>query len=167
MTKGIVFRSARIFDGESEVLRSGVNVFVEGGVIREISERPVGEEQEVVECGDRVLMPGLIDAHVHVYAAGLNIVRVVQSPMSYLAHFAAQFLHSSLDRGFTTLRDVGGADIGLFLAIRDGLLDRVHDCFTEAVSSRRRAVMGTSVRETTCLRRDTFADALITRTSWR
>ena len=129
MTKGIVFRSARIFDGESETLRSGVNVFVEGGVIREISDRPAGEEQEVVECGDRVLMPGLIDAHVHVYAAGLNIVRVAQSPMSYLAHFAAQFLHSSLDRGFTTLRDVGGADIGLVLAIKDGLLDRVPRLF--------------------------------------
>jgi imidazolonepropionase-like amidohydrolase len=59
-----------------------------------------------------------VDAHVHVYAAGLNIVRVAQSPMSYLAHFAAQFLHTSLDRGFTTLRDVGGADIGLVLAIK-------------------------------------------------
>jgi imidazolonepropionase-like amidohydrolase len=129
MAKGIVFRSARIFDGESETLRSGVNIFVDGGIIREISERPPGEEQEVVECGDRVLMPGLIDAHVHVYAAGLNIVRVVQSPMSYLAHFAAQFLHSSLDRGFTTLRDVGGADIGLVLAIKDGLLDRVPRLF--------------------------------------
>jgi hypothetical protein len=44
------------------------------------------------------------------YAAELNIVRVVQSPMSYLAHFAAQFLHASLDRGFTTLRDIGGVE---------------------------------------------------------
>jgi imidazolonepropionase-like amidohydrolase len=71
----------------------------------------------------------LIDAHVHVYAAGLNIGRVVQSPMSYLAHFAAQFLHASLDRGFTTLRDVGGADVGLVLAIKDGLLDGVPRLF--------------------------------------
>lgn len=129
MGKCVVFRSARVFDGESEALRDGVNVFVEGGVVREISERPADAGDEVVECGGRVLMPGLIDAHVHVYAAGLNIVRVVQSPMSYLAHFAAQFLHSSLDRGFTTLRDVGGADIGLVLAIKDGLLERVPRLF--------------------------------------
>jgi imidazolonepropionase-like amidohydrolase len=125
MTKSIVFRSARVFDGESEALRVDVNVFVQGNVISEISERPVGADEEVVDCGGRVLMPGLIDAHVHVYAAGLNIVRVAQSPMSYLAHFAAQFLHASLDRGFTTVRDVGGADIDLVLAIKDGLLDRV------------------------------------------
>ena len=129
MTKSFVFQSARVFDGESEVLRAGVNVFVEDGVIREISERPPNPDTEVVDCGGRVLMPGLIDAHVHVYAAGLNITRVVQSPMSYLAHFAAQFLRSSLDRGFTTLRDVGGADIGLALAIKDGLLDRVPRLF--------------------------------------
>jgi len=129
MTKNIIFRSARVFDGESEVLRDGVNVVVENGVIREISDRPAAADAEVVDCGGRVLMPGLIDAHVHVYAAGLNLARVVQSPTSYLAHFAAQFLRSRLDRGFTTLRDVGGADVGLALAIKDGLLDRVPRLF--------------------------------------
>src|ERR1700729_1139722 len=129
MKRRIVFQSALIFDGASEVLRAREQVFVEGGVISEISTRPPGSEDEVIDCGGRVLMPGLIDAHVHVYAAGLNIVRVAQSPVSYLAHFAAQFLRSSLDRGFTTLRDVGGADIGLALAIKDGLLDRVPRLF--------------------------------------
>ena len=129
MTKSIVFRSARVFDGESEKLREGVNVVVESGVIREISARPAAPDTEVVDCGGRFLMPGLIDAHVHVYAAGLNIVRVAQSPASYLAHFAAQFMRSSLDRGFTTLRDVGGADVGLATAIKDGLLDRVPRLF--------------------------------------
>jgi imidazolonepropionase-like amidohydrolase len=98
MTKSIVFRSARVFDGESEALLIGVNVFVQG-VISEISERPAGADEEVVDCGGRILMPGLIDAHVHVYAAGLNIVRVAKSPMSYLAHFAAQFLHARLIEG--------------------------------------------------------------------
>ncbi len=102
---------------------------MEGALIREITDRPLTAEEEAVDCGGRVLMPGLIDAHVHVYAAGLNLGRVVQSPMSYLAHFAAQFLHSSLDRGFTTVRDVGGADVGIASAIRDGLLDRVPRLF--------------------------------------
>lgn len=124
-----VFRSARIFDGESEKLREGADVVIEGGVIREISDGPHVGDAEVVDCAGRVLMPGLIDAHVHVYAAGLNLVRLAQSPVSYLAHFAAQFMRSSLDRGFTTLRDVGGADVGLALAIKDGLLDRVPRLF--------------------------------------
>jgi len=109
MPKTTVFQSARIFDGESETLRTGLNVFVEGATIREVSSRPPNPgdpDTEIIDCANRVLMPGLIDAHVHVYAAGLNITRVVQSPISYLAHFATQFLRSSLDRGFTTVRDV-------------------------------------------------------------
>ena len=125
MKRRIVFQSALIFDGSSQTLRTREQVFVEGGVITEISDRPPAGEDEVVDCGGRVLMPGLIDAHVHVYGAGLNIVRLVQSPTSYLAHFAARFLAASIDRGFTTLRDVGGADIGLALAIKDGLLGTV------------------------------------------
>lgn len=129
MSQKIVFRSARIFDGDSEKLREGADVVVENGRIGEISDRAVAQGAEIVDCGGRVLMPGLIDAHVHVYAAGLNIVRVAQSPMSYLAHYAAQFLRTSLDRGFTTLRDVGGADIGIARAIEDGLLDRVPRLF--------------------------------------
>src|SRR5271163_1380210 len=129
MKSRIVFRSARIFDGDTETLRSTDNVVVEAGVISEISGRPPLADDEVVDCAGRVLMPGLIDAHVHVYAAGLNIGRVVQSPTSYLAHFAARFLSASLDRGFTTVRDVGGADIGLALAIKDGLLNTVPRLF--------------------------------------
>jgi imidazolonepropionase-like amidohydrolase len=131
----VLFRNARVFDGDSEVLREGCDVLVTGGVISRITPKPLAvtepanEQIEVVECAGRVLMPGLIDAHVHVYAAGLNFTRVAQSPFSYLAHFAARFMRASLDRGFTTLRDVGGADAGLASAVREGLLDGVPRLF--------------------------------------
>lgn len=121
----VLFRNARVFDGDSPKLREGLDVLVAGGIISRIAPRsPEPSEQvDVVDCAGRVLMPGLIDAHVHVYAAGLNFTRVAQSPFSYLAHFAARFMRASLDRGFTTLRDVGGADVGLASALREGLLD--------------------------------------------
>jgi len=124
MAKQIVFRSSRIFDGDSAALRQGTEVLVADGVIRQISNSPiaVGDDTEIVDCGGRVLMPGLIDAHVHVYASGLNVTRIVQSPPTYLAHFAARFLRASIDRGFTSVRDVGGGDVGLATAIRDGLV---------------------------------------------
>jgi len=119
----VLFRNARIFDGESGALREGLEVLVAGGLIRRIAPRlletnePANEPVDTVDCAGRVLMPGLIDAHVHVYAAGLNFTRVAQSPFSYLAHYAARFMRASLDRGFTTLRDVGGADVGLACAL--------------------------------------------------
>jgi imidazolonepropionase-like amidohydrolase len=131
MTPNIVFRSARIGDGDAETLRDDADVVVANGLIREISppRSETDPSAEIVDCAGRVLMPGLIDAHVHVYASSLNIFRVAQSPVSYLAHFAAQFLRSSLDRGFTTVRDVGGPDVGLASAIKEGLLDRVPRLF--------------------------------------
>jgi imidazolonepropionase-like amidohydrolase len=125
--KRIVLRGARVFDGDRPELADGVTVVVQGATIAEVTDAPVetGPEDEIIECGGRVLMPGLIDAHVHVYAAGLNVTRLAETPATYLAHFAAQFLQSSLKRGFTTVRDVGGADVGLANAIRDGLLKDV------------------------------------------
>lgn len=125
--KRVVFRGARIFDGHSEQLIEDRDVVVAGETIEAIQPRPTGEyrDAELIECAGRVLMPGLIDAHVHVYLAGLNLTRLAQTPVSYLAHYAAKFLHACLDRGFTTVRDVGGADVGIALAIRDGLLTGV------------------------------------------
>lgn len=123
----IVFRGARIFDGDSERLTEGRDVVIAGEVIESI-HAPGSDEHpdaEVIDCGGRVLMPGLIDAHVHVYLAGLNLTRLALTPVSYLAHYAAQFLHACLDRGFTTVRDVGGADVGIAAAIKDGLLTGV------------------------------------------
>ena len=101
MANRTIFRSARIFDGESEILRQGLDVLVADGCIEQVSEHPLSNDDGtmVVDCGGRVLMPGCIDAHVHVYGYGLNVTRVVQAPATYVAHFAAQFLQSSLDRG--------------------------------------------------------------------
>ncbi len=126
-----LFRNARIFDGDSAALRDGLDVLAAGGIISRISPSltETNEQFDVVDCAGRVLMPGLIDAHVHVYAAGLNLTRIAQSPFSYLAHFAARFMRASLDRGFTTLRDVGGGDVGLASALKDGLLDGVPRLF--------------------------------------
>jgi imidazolonepropionase-like amidohydrolase len=118
----IVFKNAKVFDGDSPELRAGMMVRVAGGTIEQVATHVPTADAEVIDCGGRVLMPGLIDAHVHVYAASLNVGRLAQTPLSYLASFAAHFMRASLDRGFTTLRDAGGADVGLATAVREGLL---------------------------------------------
>lgn len=120
----ILFRNVRIFDGDSPTVIENADVIVSGGSIADVANGrvPAAPGDEIIDCAGRVLMPGLIDAHVHVYAAGLNLTRLAQTPVSYLAHFASIFLHGCLERGFTTVRDVGGADVGIANAIRDGLL---------------------------------------------
>jgi imidazolonepropionase-like amidohydrolase len=61
-----LFRNARLFDGFNSDCPEGMQVLVENGVIREISDRPIAcAGAQVLDVGGRTLMPGLIDAHIH------------------------------------------------------------------------------------------------------
>ena len=110
MKKNIIFRSARVFDG-SDMLRGGSNVAVEDGVIREISDRPAADGVfEAIRTVGRPFPDARIDRRARsCLCSGFEYCARAQSPVSYLAHFAAQLMRTSLDRGFTTLRDAGGA----------------------------------------------------------
>jgi imidazolonepropionase-like amidohydrolase len=123
--KSVVFRRAKVFDGWNHEVTDECDVLVADGLIQEISTQPLPTLDEVVavDCRGLVLMPGLIDAHVHVYASSVNLAKSARQPATYLAHFAATFLRSCLDRGFTTIRDVGGADVGLALALKENLVE--------------------------------------------
>jgi imidazolonepropionase-like amidohydrolase len=118
-----LFVGGAVFDGISDEL-SDVDVLVVDDVIQEVgaglSPGLIGDSGEVINLGGRVLLPGLIDAHVHLYIAALDLGIVNRMPMSLLAHDARRRLESALQRGFTTLRDAGGADYGLQMALQRG-----------------------------------------------
>ena len=111
-----VMIKARIFDGIDEI--DADTVIVEDGRIREVRSGAVPGDR-VIDCGGKRLMPGLIDAHVHVYAHDVNLVANERRPMTLLSHRAAAMLGRALRRGFTSVRDCGGADFGLWLAIEN------------------------------------------------
>lgn len=116
-----VFVGANIFDGESSALVERKNVFVTGARIGEISDRPPNPgDGEVVDCAGQTLMPGLIDAHVHVFASSVNFYDVIEMPDTLAACWASNVLSKMLDRGFTTVRDTGGADYGIYLGLERG-----------------------------------------------
>jgi imidazolonepropionase-like amidohydrolase len=66
----------------------------------------------VIDATGLTLMPGLIDAHVHIAAATPNLAALEAMSPAYVAHWTARNLSQTLDRGFTTVRDVGGGDAG-------------------------------------------------------
>jgi imidazolonepropionase-like amidohydrolase len=119
----ILFTNAKLFDGVGPELQPGSQVLVVDGLIREVSERAIAQpaDCEVVDLAGRTLMPGLIDAHVHIWATDLDIVKLITRRTEYLAAFAYRSLAAMLERGFTTVRDAGGTDIGYAQALRDGL----------------------------------------------
>ena len=120
----IVFEGCRVFDGASAELRENATVVVEDGRIKEVADGALGvpADAERVACGGRTLMPGLIDAHFHALLVDLNIPALDDMPASLLHQHARHNLESALRRGFTTVRDAGGADLGLALAVERGLI---------------------------------------------
>ena len=120
----IVFEGCRVFDGVSAEPRENATVVVEDGRIKEVADGAlrVPADAERVACGGRTLMPGLIDAHFHALLVDLNIPALDDMPASLLHQHARHNLESALRRGFTTVRDAGGADLGLALAVERGLI---------------------------------------------
>src|SRR5262249_61003529 len=89
-------------------------LLVQGATIKEIETRPVkGANAAVIDCGKRTLMPGLIDSHVHVVLSEVSIPRLENVPLTLMTARAACLMRAMLDRGFTSVRDTGGADWGL------------------------------------------------------
>jgi imidazolonepropionase-like amidohydrolase len=120
----LLFENAQLLDAEAGVLRGGVSVLVEGERIVEVSEgtlRAAGAARS--DLAGRTLMPGLIDAHVHCAITTMNLAAMTSKPTTLVAHEAGRILGRMLRRGFTTVRDAGGADAGLAQAVERGLID--------------------------------------------
>lgn len=118
-----LFRNLRLLDPRFDEARGGYEVSVEGERIREVSDKPIkAAAAHVVDCGGRTLMPGLIDCHVHVYLVELGLARLEAMPLTLLTAKASKLMRDMLDRGFTTVRDTGGADWGIKEAVETGVL---------------------------------------------
>ncbi|MGY6411678.1 MAG: amidohydrolase family protein [Alkalilacustris sp.] len=112
-----------LFDGIGEELQRGVHVLIADGRIAEVSETAIGGTVDhSIDATGRTLMPGLIDAHVHIAAAIPNLGALEAMSPAYVAHWTARALGEMLDRGFTTVRDVGGGDAGTRRALEEGLI---------------------------------------------
>lgn len=120
----ILFTNLRLFDGTSGALRDGLRVLVEGNRIKAVAAgNPAApDDAQVVDCGGRVLMPGLIDAHWHSIFAALPLPTLMAADVGYIYLSASAEAERTLMRGFTTVRDVGGPAFALKQAIDEGLV---------------------------------------------
>jgi imidazolonepropionase-like amidohydrolase len=117
------FRNFELLDPDAGELRGGHELVVEGDLIKEVSGKPIKlENADVIDCGGRTLMPGLIDSHVHVVLSEVALRNLESVPLTLMTARAAGLMRAMLDRGFTSVRDTGGADWGLKEATDKGLL---------------------------------------------
>jgi len=123
-TPPIVFQNFLLFDGKSNALRGGLRLVIEGNRIKRIAggEITPPEGARVIDCGGRVIMPGLIDAHWHTIFAALPLNALLSADIGYIFLAASAQAERTLMRGFTTVRDLGGPSFALKQAIDEGLV---------------------------------------------
>jgi imidazolonepropionase-like amidohydrolase len=124
----LIITADRIFDAESGNVSGPVRVVVANGVIESINPDRVPADAQVIELGDRTLMPGLLDMHTHLtadYFTGDHWVTMsVYETAPDWAILGTKFARETLEAGFTTVRDVGALpgfpDVALMKAIDRG-----------------------------------------------
>lgn len=122
--------NALIFDGVGADLQEGA-VRISAGDIVEVGAGVVpAPDDEVIDARGAVVTPGFIDNHMHAYGVSLNMMEMEASPTSWVALKGSRRLASALRRGFTTVRDVAGGDIGLKMAVDQGVFPAPNYYFT-------------------------------------
>jgi imidazolonepropionase-like amidohydrolase len=115
----VLFTDVNIFNGtDGELI--GADVLVEGNLIKEIGQNLQAGGATIVDGGGRTLMPGLMDAHVHLALVRRPSEILNQYDWMYVGALANEQAEEMLLRGFTTVRDIGGPTVGLHRAIEEG-----------------------------------------------
>ena len=115
-----LFTNTNIFDGTGSPLAAG-DLVVSDGRIVEIGTGLDGDE--AIDLGGKALIPGMLDCHVHVAVSHIDMFRHLQTPVSMRFFEAARNLETTLSIGITTVRDAGGADLGIKPAVERSFIN--------------------------------------------
>jgi len=114
-----VFRGATVVDGTGAG-PAAADIVVEDGRIAQLGTGL--DADTAVDLDGKSVLPGLFDCHTHVIVSSIDTMRLLQTPFSYRFFQAAKNLEATLRIGITTVRDAGGADLGIKQAVEDGLV---------------------------------------------
>jgi imidazolonepropionase-like amidohydrolase len=114
----IVLQGGRVFDGTGADPAEG-DVAIEDGRFVDVGTRLDGDQ--AVDVAGRTILPGLFDCHTHVCISNVDLWGVVQEPFSLQFYEAQANLRKTLEAGITTVRDAGGADLGIRTALERGM----------------------------------------------
>ncbi len=123
MTGLVVLANTRILDVRKGILTDTQDIVIERDRIIDINRNAtLKNDHRRIDLKGKISLPGLCDAHVHVTAATPNFPELMRWSPYYTAARASEILRNMLMRGFTTVRDAGGAEFGLARAVEEGFL---------------------------------------------
>ncbi|NDW02007.1 amidohydrolase family protein [Salipiger sp. PrR002] len=117
-----LIRNAAIVDGSQDRPTEPLDIAIENGRFVEVGSGLRFSADETIDLEGGIVMPGLIDCHVHVIATTANLGQNAELPNSLVTIRSLKLMNDMLMRGFTTVRDLGGADIGLKMASDEGAI---------------------------------------------
>ena len=119
----LILKNVRVLDVNHEHDDGRYSIVIDGDTIREVTREPVSlPDAQTLDMGGRTVMPGMIDCHAHVIASVAHLGNNSRLPNTFAVLRAVPILQGMLNRGFTTVRDAGGADYALSKAIEEGVI---------------------------------------------
>jgi imidazolonepropionase-like amidohydrolase len=119
----LILKNARVLDVNHEHDDGRYCIVIDGDTIREVTREPVSlPDAQTIDMGGRTVMPGMVDCHAHVIASVAHLGNNSRLPNTFAVLRAVPILQGMLNRGFTTVRDAGGADYALSKAIEEGVI---------------------------------------------
>lgn len=122
-----LIRNGTLIDGTGGPPLPQAAVLIADGRIQAVGAEarvraPAHDAVTEIDAGGGWILPGFIDTHVHLMMNGFNLAREMATPFSLRFFSAAQHMRQTLDAGITTVRDAGGADLGVKRAVEAGLV---------------------------------------------
>jgi imidazolonepropionase-like amidohydrolase len=125
MTNNFLLKNVSFFDGLNDGIHENYEIRIADGLIAEISKYPISvpTNLDTLDLKNLTVLPGLIDAHVHIGAVEVDFgSQARRLSSSLIAIQMLKRLEYLLDRGFTTARDAGGCDWGFKHAVAESLV---------------------------------------------
>lgn len=123
MTTKLITNITAITSDNAKVLEN-ISVAIKDDRIIDIGKdvsKNVSNYDEIIDGNDGFLLPGFIDAHVHLMANGFHNEDTMNNPFSYYFYNALKNMEDTLNAGVTTARDCGLVDVGVKIAAERGL----------------------------------------------
>lgn len=121
-----LIHNGTLIDGNGGAPIKGGAVLVQDNRIRSVGSKAdlplLDAATTYIDAGGGWILPGLIDTHVHLMLEGIDIPRLLTTPFSLRFYQGVQYMRRTLDAGITTVRDAGGADLGVKQAQAAGLV---------------------------------------------
>lgn len=120
-----VLKNGFLIDGTGAGPVAGSAVVIEEGRITDVGPTEAlawPQDAQVIDVAGKTIMPGFVDAHAHMIAYEYNLETRLTTPASLTALKSIANLRTTLEAGVTTVRDAGGSDLGIKLAVEQGLV---------------------------------------------